>query len=54
MKSGDIIELSIDSIAFGGAGVGRYFDPGVDPASGTGPSRDGRFVEDTVPGDKLQ
>ena len=55
MKSGDIIELSIDSIAFGGAGVGRYFDPGVDPASGTGPSKGmAVFVEDTVPGDKLR
>lgn len=45
MKKGDIIELHIDSIAFGGQGVGRY-------------SVDDRqfaiFVDGTVPGDKVR
>lgn len=44
MKRGDTIELSIESIAFGGAGVGHLE---------TEHGRFAVFVEDTVPGDRV-
>lgn len=40
IKKGDIIEVCIDSLAYGGEGVGRYEGVAV-------------FVPDTVPGDKV-
>ncbi|HMR01576.1 MAG TPA: TRAM domain-containing protein, partial [Candidatus Gracilibacteria bacterium] len=45
MKKGDIIEVSIDSIAFGGQGVAKYV---IDDRNFT------IFVDDAVPGDVVR
>ena len=41
LKKGDIIELEIDSLAYGGEGIGKYNGLAV-------------FIPDSVPGDKLK
>ncbi|MBU1703661.1 TRAM domain-containing protein, partial [Patescibacteria group bacterium] len=45
MKRGDTLDLTIDSLAFGGAGVGRALE---------GDRSFVVFVEDTVPGDRVR
>ena len=52
MKRGDIVDLKIESIAFGGAGVGRV--PVEVPVTSGVPGTMAVFVEDTVPGDDVR
>lgn len=51
MKSGDILELEVESIAFGGAGVAKFLAKGTDGAEDR---KFAIFLEGTVPGDLVR